>query len=282
MKKVYYLFLFSCLYKSTNAQSLRYAVAAPYLGTTAYSTLHSDAFSFINNQATLAQQKQAAAGAFAERRFLLAELNNYNLVLTAPTALGNFGVHVNYAGFTNFTENKIGLAYAKNLGQKMSAGIQFNYYGYRIPSYQNASTVSVEAALLYHFTPKLNGGIQVINPIGGKLLKANSTYNLGEEKLASVYSFGLGYDASESFYTSLQISKEEDKPVNVTGGFQYRFASQFFARAGFVSESSIAYAGAGVKFNNIRIDLSASYHQQLGISPGILLIAEFGKNKKNQ
>ncbi len=259
------------------SQSFRYPVAVPYVGASAYSTKQSDAFSFYQNQAALASQKQASAGVFAERRFLLTELNNYNAAIVLPSSLGNFGLQLNYAGFTNFTENKIGLAYAKNLGNKLALGVQFNYYGYKVPSHLSASTVSAELALLYHFTEKLNGGIQVTNPIGGRLLNKNATYNLAQEKLPAIYSMGLGFDASENFYTHINISKEEDKPINVTGGFQYHFSKQFFARAGFVSESSIAYAGAGVGFKSFRLDVSASYHQQLGVSPGILFIANLGK-----
>ncbi len=74
----------------------------------------------------------------------------------------------------------------------------------------------------------------IYNPIGGKLGKDG-------EKLATAYKFGLGYDASENFFVSSEIIKEEDKPINVIGGFQYRFAQQFFVRAGFTSESSSVF-----------------------------------------
>ena len=101
----------------------------------------------------------------------------------------------------------------------------------------------------------------------------------GDEKLPYAYKFGLGYDASENFFVSGEIVKEEDKPVNVTAGMQYQFAKQFFVRAGFLSESSTMYAGAGVSFKNMRIDVAGSYHPQLGLSPAVLFIANFGKKK---
>jgi hypothetical protein len=263
-----------CLSNGIMAQSLRYSITLPYVGLSAYSTQQTDPLSFTANQAALAGVKQTGAGLYGERRFLLAATSSYTMATAVPTKMGNFGIQLNYAGFINFNENKIGLAYARSLGSKVDVGVQFNYYSYRIPAYGNASSINVEAGAIVHFTDKLNGGIHIYNPVGGKLS------NTDNEKLASAYKIGLGYDASENFFISSEIIKEEDKPVNVIAGFQYHFAKQFFARAGFISESSTPFAGAGIGWKNMRLDVSGSYHPQLGFSPGILLIANFGTKKE--
>ena len=121
-----------------------------------------------------------------------------------------------------------------------------------------------------HFSDKLSGGIHVYNPVGGKLSKSSE-----EEKLASAYKLGLGYDASENFYVSSEIIKEEGKPVNVIAGMQYHFARQFFGRGGFMSETGSGFVGLGLGWKNLRLDVSGSYHPQLGFSPGILMIVNF-------
>lgn len=241
----------------------------PSIGMSAYSTKQTDPFSFTGNQSALAQVKTAGVGIYGERRFLLADNSVYAIAAAIPTKLGNIGIQINYAGFQNFNEQKAGLAYGRSLGKKIDIGVQFNYYGYKIPSYQNASAINFEAGTIIHFSEKLNGGIHVYNPVGGKLGKS------GEEKIAGVYKFGLGYDASENFYVSAEIIKEEEQPVNVTGAVQYRFKKQFFAKAGFKSDNSTGYGGAGFLYNKLRIDVAASYHPQLGISPGILLMYNF-------
>ncbi len=264
-------FLFVCF--GAAAQSLRYPIAVPYIGLSAYSTKQNDVFSFTGNQAALAKTKSAGMGIYSERRFMLANINAYSLAAAMPSKMGNFGVQVNYSGFKNFTENKFGLAYARSLGSKVDVGIQFNYYGYRIPGYSSASGIYAEAGAVFHVSDKLNAGVHVYNPVSAKLGKD------GDEKLPYAYKFGLGYDASENFFVSGEIVKEEDKPVNVTAGMQYQFAKQFFAKAGFLSQSSTMYAGAGVSFKNIRIDVAGSYHPQLGLSPAVLFIANFGKKK---
>jgi hypothetical protein len=254
---------------NSSAQSTRYPIAAPYTTLSAYSTKQVDAFSFTGNQAALAQTQSATVGLYAEKRFLLANLNAYTLAAALPTSLGNFGAQINYGGISNFSENKFGLAYARSLGSKVDVGLQFNYYSYRIPTYGSASSIYAEAGAVAHVTEKFNVGLHVYNPMGAKLGKQ------ADEKLATAYKFGLGYDASDNFFVSGEIIKEEDKAINVQAGFQYQFAKQFFARAGFLSESSTVYAGAGVSFGSFRVDVAGSYHPQLGLSPALLLIVNF-------
>jgi hypothetical protein len=267
--KILLLPLLFVTWNRLSAQSLRYSVAQPYISLSAYSKQQNDPLSFTGNQAALAQSKNAGIGVFGERRFMLNETSAYTLAASMPTRLGNFGIQLNYAGYKNFNESKIGLAYARKLGKAVDVGVQFNYYGYRIPSYGNASTINFEIGAMLHLTDKLNAGIHVYNPVGGRLGR-NS-----EEKIASAFKIGLGYDASDKFFISSEIIKEEDKAVNIIAGLQYHFAKQFFAKAGFISESTTAYVGAGVGWKNLRLDISSSYHPQLGFSPGILLIINF-------
>jgi hypothetical protein len=136
-----------------------------------------------------------------------------------------------------------------------------------VPSYSNASTVNFEIGAIVHLTDQLNMGIHVYNPVGGNFGKA-------DEKLTAAYKMGLGYDVSEKFFVSAEIVKEEDYPVNVNAGFQYQFVKQFFARAGISTATSSAYAGFGIGWKNLRLDVSGSYHPQLGWSPGLMLIVE--------
>ena len=245
MRKIYIVFIFILISANLRAQSLRTPIAAPYVGLGAYSINHVDAFSFTSNQAALAQLKNAAIGAYGEQRFLLNATNMYTAVAAIPTLQGNFGVQIDYFGFKDYNESQIGLAYARSLGSKLDIGIKFNYYSFRIPTYQSSSAVDFELGDIAHLTDKLNAGVHFYNPVGGNLSKTN------DEKLSSIYKFGIGYDASESFLVSAEIVKEEDLPVNVNAGVQYNFQKQFFVRAGITSENESPYAGAGVSWKEI-------------------------------
>ncbi|MDQ6844880.1 MAG: hypothetical protein M3Z92_11075 [Bacteroidota bacterium] len=269
MRKGYLLCLLVLANAASTAQSLKRPVAGSYIGLGAYSLDHVDAFSFTSNQASLAQIKNMAIGVYGERRFLLAETNMYSAVIALPTKQGNFGFQADYFGFKNYNESQIGIAYARSLGSKLDIGVKFNYYSLRIPGYQNSSAVNFELGAIAHLTDKLHAGIHFYNPIGGTLSKTDN------EKLGSIYKFGVGYEASENFLVSAEIVKQEDLPVNVTAGVQYNFAKQFFARVGIASENESPYAGAGISWNDIRLDISAAYHSQLGFSPGLMLIINF-------
>lgn len=276
LKKKFFIFCIVTFFLliSTGAQTLRRPVATGYIGLGAYSLHHIDAFSFIANQATLAQVKDISAGVYGERRFLLNELNNYTASVVVPTSSGNFGVKAGYSGFSDYNETQLGLAYGRSLGTRVDAGAQFNYNSIRIAGYGNSSAVSFELGTVLHVTEKLHAGFHIINPVGGKFGKDQ------QEKLASVYTAGLGYDASEKFFISAAIEKEEDQPVNVNAGMQYKFIPQLLARVGVSSATSSVWAGLGLTIKSVRIDVTSSYHPQLGVTPGLLLVFNFNKQKQ--
>lgn len=257
--------------KTAFCQAVRQPVSAHYIGLGAYSIHHIDVFSFTANQAALAQLKSAAGGVYGEKRFLLSAAGMYTAVFAIPTSEGNFGLQADYFGFTNYNESQIGIAYARSLGSKLDIGIKFNYYGYRIPAYANSSTVNFEIGTVMHLTGKLNAGIHIYNPAGGKLSKND------DEKLASSYTFGMGYEASETFFISGEIIKQEDMPVDVNVGFQYNFLQQFFVRGGIATAAGNSYAGAGVSWKNFRVDINGSYHPQLGFTPGLMVSMNFNR-----
>lgn len=263
-----------CFNLFINGQTVRRPVAAIYTGLGAYSINHVDVFSFTNNQASLAQMKNASAGVYGERRFMLNELSLYQLAIAVPTNSGNFGVKLGYYGFSDYNESQIGLAYARKLGSKMDIGVQFDYNDIQLNGYGNSSAINFEIGTVFHLTDKLHAGVHAYNPVGGKYGK---NY---EEKLASIYTVGLGYEASDKFFVSAEIEKEENQPVNVNAGMQYKFLPQLMARVGIATNTSNAYAGIGLFLKTFRLDAVVSYHPQLGITPGLLLIYDF-KKKQN-
>jgi hypothetical protein len=270
MRRFVFCLLGISFFSPVFSQTLREPISAVYLGLSAYSTKHTDVFSFVDNQASLAQVQNTSVGIYGERRFLLTETSVYTMAAAFPTSKGNFGVSLKYDGFTNYNENELGLAYARSLGKKLDIGVQFNYYGYRVPMYNGANTVNFEIGAIAHLTDKLNAGIHVYNPVGGQLSK-------GDEKLTSTYKAGFGYDASDRFFVSTEMVKEENFPVSINTGVQYQFQKRLFARIGIASGTSSFYTGVGVAWSNVRLDVSCSVHPQLGISPGLLFIMNFDK-----
>jgi hypothetical protein len=63
--------------------------------------------------------------------------------------------------------------------------------------------------------------------------------------------------------------------VNVNAGLQYKFLPQLIARSGIATATSSAWLGLGIFVKEFRIDAIASYHPQLGITPGLMLAYNF-------
>ena len=266
MRKLCLSFIATALFNCVCAQSVRKPVAVSYISFGAYSLHHVDIFSVAENVASLAEIKDPAVGVYGEKRFLLAETNMYSAIVAVPTKEGNFAFQADYFGFKNYNESQLGIAYARNVGSKLDLGIKFNYYSFRIPGYESPSTVNFEIGAVVHLGDKVNAGLHVYNPVGGHLSKTSN------DKLSSVYSFGLGYEASENFLISAELIKTEDSPINLDAAVQYDFAKKFFARFGLATENETPFGGAGVSWDNFRVDVSASYHPQLGLTPGLQFI----------
>ena len=263
------LILLLCFESNIFAQTVRSPISAAYAGIGALSTNNVDVFCVAANQAALARLKNACVGVYSEKKFMLTELAVYNAAVAIPTRSGNFGFDARYLGTADYSETQLGLAYARNLGSKMDLGVQFNYYALRIAGYGNASSVNFEVGAIFHLTGNFNAGLHVYNPLSSKLGKN------GEEKLASIYSFGIGFEPSQSFFLSLELKKEEDKPPDVIAALQYKLLPQLLARGGISAATSSMYFGIGFLWKLMRVDATASYHPQLGISPGLLLLYTF-------
>jgi hypothetical protein len=253
------------------AQTVRTPVTAAFTRLNTYSGLHANAFSFGANQAALAGVKNFSAAIYSEKRFLLKEMGLYSGAAVLPAASGSFGVKGDYFGDVSYNETGLGLAYGRKLGDKIDVGVQFNYYSFKLAGYGSASSINAEGGMMVHLTDAFTIGVHIYNPTGVSVGKT------GEEKLPAIYSAGFGYDVSEKFFMGAEIEKTEDQPVNVNTGLQYHFEKKLFASAGIASATSSSYLGFGVVLKRIQLNVVASVHPQLGITPGLLLLFDSSK-----
>jgi hypothetical protein len=231
----------------------------------AYSKNFADGLSFTSNQAVLGSLKTLTAGVYAERRFLLKELNLYTVAASFPIQFGGVGLVAKYFGYESFKETELSLAYGKQLG-KTSIGIQFNYYSVQIPGYGKDALVNIEGGAILQLSEQLYAGLHVFNPTKSRFGKNHL------EKLSSVYASGLGYEASQKVFVCVEILKEEDRAASISAGLHYAFAKKFFARLGLSTGSNSFYFGTGWKWSNLRIEVTSNYHSRLGFTPGLLLL----------
>lgn len=275
MKRIFVVVLLFTFFQ-TMAQTVRQPLSSLYPGIGAYSKNVADPFSMIVNPASISNLKVAGAGVYSERRFLLNALTQYTAVAGFKTSSGNFGVQADYFGYNNYNESQLGLGYGRSLGSKVDVGVKFNYYNLRLTTYGSASTFNFEAGVVMHLSDKLHAGFSVFNPVGGELNKET------KEKIAAVYRGGFGYEASDRFFITAEIIKEENKNVGVNAAFQYAFIKQLFLRGGINTLNSQPFVGVGLKLGQMRIDFATNYHPQLGISPAVMLLFNFNKIKEEE
>jgi hypothetical protein len=267
--KVFNLLVFLLIASVLQAQVIRQPLSIRYAGLGAYSKNFVDVFSATTNQASLAQLKSGGFGVYGERRYLLEELNQFSAIVAYPTSGGTFALQGDYFGFSSYNENQLGLAYGRKITEQVDIGVKFNYHTVQIAGYGNASAVNFEAGTIIHLTDNLHAGLHVYNPLSSKLGKNSN------EKLASVYQIGTGYEASDKVFLSAEITKQEDLPLSVSAGMQYNVSENVFLRGGISTLSNNSYFGVGLQLGFARVDLNTAYHPQLGFTPGILLLVNF-------
>ncbi len=259
------------LFQFVQAQTVHYSPVSYQIGLGAYSKNFDDAFSFTSNPAALGWLTSAAVGVFTEQKFLLEALKFYSMAAAIPLSNAGIGISARYNTAGAYKESQVGLSYGKSLGS-VSIGAQFNYSGIQIAGYGNEAVFYFDVGTLWQLSEKLFTGIRVSNPTGARFGRNK------EEKLALTCSFGLGYEVSTAVYINTEIIKEEDRSPTILLSLYYSLDHKFFLRAGIATATTSPWLGAGLAWKKMRVDITSSYHPQLGISPGISLIFS-GKEK---
>lgn len=223
--------------------------------TCTYSVRFADAFSMINNPASLICYRSFTAGMYAQRRFMLPEPVQYIIAAAYPFANAGIGMHVNYLRSGAYRQSEAAIAYAKKLG-KIDLGARFNYHSVSAAGYGSANAVVIDVGSIWHLTDDLHAGMHVYNPVG-----SNLRYR---------YSAGFGYEVSDQVLLSAQVSKTEDKPASIHAGVHYQPVEKLIMQAGIAATEP--FLAAGYQLKSWRLLVSVSYHTQLGCSPTLMFI----------
>jgi hypothetical protein len=179
------------------AQPSLLPVSFPYTSINAYSIKFADAFSASSNQALLPFITTPVAGIYAERRFMLKELNACAAAMAWPLKHSGAGIAINYFGSRQFNTSDISIGYGRALDENIAAGIQFNYTMVRAAGYGSSNMFNGGVGLLWRATDKVYVGMHVDNPAGSRFGEN------AQEKTAFVYRGGVGYEANDKVFTSV-------------------------------------------------------------------------------
>jgi hypothetical protein len=237
----------------------------------AYNTRFRHVFTTVHNQAALAGLPAATAGAYTERRFMLKALSLYTVTLAVPVPPGAFGITIQRFGSPDFNRQKLGFAYGRSLGNKVSIGLQADYLTVSMQQYGSAGTFTFEAGCLLHITPQLCAGFHVFNPPARQLDKT------GQTDIPVVYTAGAGYEVSAAFLLSVEVIREAARAVTTRLMSQYRVIPEFSLQLGISTDPQLSGAGAGFSWRGLHIQLSGNYHPQLGLTPATAIVWQLKK-----
>ncbi len=274
LRKTYFAFLFICLNYVVLAQNgTPQRAGARGSGMGDASVTFQDINSAFSNQAGLAFIDGLSFTVFGERRFLLAEINSFSAAAAMPTNSGTFGLAVNYFGYTNYNEQKIGLSYARRLFEHVGIGAQIDYIGTRIPEYGTASSITFELGTQAQILEKVIVGAHIFSPIRVKLTEDD------RDIIPAQLKAGFSYLPSDKVTLAFEVEKDIDYKASFKSGVEYRVVEQLSLRAGLGTEPVQNSFGIGIHLPNLDIDFSTLYHYELGFTPGISIA--YGMRKSN-
>lgn len=268
MKNVLLLLVFLPLHVLATGEN--FPIGARSAGMGHASVTLSDLWSVHHNQAGLAQLEAVEAGFFYESRFTLNELSLRGGAIAVPTKSGTFGLSASSFGFTAYNESKYGLAYGRQLGEKLSFGLQLNYHSIRIAeNYGNRNAVSVEAGVLAKLNSKLTVGAHLYNPNRAKIS------DFDNERIPTILRLGMNYRFSDKVIIAVETEKDVDHTAVLRVGIEYRLNDFLYLRGGIGTNPTLSSFGFGLNLKQFKLDLSNSFHQVLGHTPQLSLTYQF-------
>ena len=233
-----------------------------------------DIWSVQNNQAGLGWMKEMSGGITYQNQFFAKELSTKAFGFAYPVKKGTFGLCVSNFGYSLYSENKIGLAFGKSFGEKISAGIMMDYFGTKISEYGKKNSFVAEMGIQAKPIKNLTLGVHIFNPTRTKIIDYN------DERIPTIMRLGFDYKFSEKVFVAVETEKDIEKKAMVKAGLEYKPIKELYLRAGVSSNPSLSCFGIGVMMKQFRLDISSTYHSTLGFSPQISLIYQFERIAK--
>lgn len=239
------------------------------------SVCHSDVWAVHYNQAGLANIKDITAGIYYDNRFMVNNLSMKAVALALPTKkLGVFGISLGYFGYSLYNEQKVGLAYARTFGSKLSVGVQLDYLGVHIgEDYGSKNSFAAEAGFQYELSKNLKLGAHIYN------LNRSIISGYNNERIPTIMKLGLSYDFSEKVLVSVESEKDVETSPDFKAGVEYHMLKKIFLRFGVSTNPSKNAFGLGLDLKGVKFDIAFNRHSVLGWTPMASLVYDFGKKK---
>lgn len=219
----------------------------------------------FNNFSNLSDATSIALMASTQRRFELAELTTASFGVALPVQkIGVFGLTFSNYGFEEYSEQKITLAYARRLMDKVSLSVHFDYNNLRVSEFGSTSAFGFGLGLSGELSDNLSYGISIYNPEKIELVQ--------NTELLTTIKFGLAYKTSKAVTIFTEVEKIIEEDINLIFGLEYLIQEKVFLRISSNTNPGAISFGIGYVFSkNLSIDGGFGYDTLLGTSPGLTL-----------
>jgi hypothetical protein len=221
-------------------------------------------WSSFHNQASLAYNNSYSFGLNYENRFGIKELGTRSAGMTIPAGKASLGVVYSYFGYTDFKREMTGLACGMKLSDKISAGIQIDYFSKRTSGeYSNNQFVTCETGLLVTPSENIRIGIHLFNPVPNSIRKFF---------LPATLRIGAGTELSRILFTGVEAEMSSGSKLIIRTGFEYEAANKLWFRGGFSTNNNSFCFGLGYLEKIAQIDIGFTTHERLGVTSSVSLV----------
>ncbi|HVI47416.1 MAG TPA: hypothetical protein VM802_21260 [Chitinophaga sp.] len=221
-----------------------------------YSRHFQDVFTAAYSPAGLSCIAHFSAGAYAERRFMLAAIPLYALSVAVPARSGAFGAGVVRAGNSFYYQQRVSSAYGRTIGKRAGIGVQFNYITETLRGYGARDNFSFDLGVLFHISEKVHAGA-VLSRTADRQLD---------------YSVGVGFEASRDCLLSSSLVKAGGEPAWVKVAAYYKIVPRLALQLGVATQPPYNNAAVVLQLRTFRLITGAGFHPQLGITPSTAII----------
>ncbi len=216
-----------------------------------------------SNQAGLTSLNSWGIGLHTESRYLLSEIHTIGLDIATPTKYGIFGLSLNSFGNSSYSEQKIGIAYARKLFKKLSIGAQFDFLNTSIQNYGSKINYTFEIGIYSEIFHNLHAAAHIYSPLKTEITEV--------DPIAARLRFGLKFIMSDKLNILGEFDKNINDKHNLKFGLEYRIVKQLQLRTGIGTREGSFSFGLSYYYKKFGIDFGVVQHAALGTSPALSL-----------
>ncbi|SHM07748.1 hypothetical protein SAMN05444266_106282 [Chitinophaga jiangningensis] len=241
------------LFITLSVHGMQLPPAARYWHGSVFGELYRDAVSSGANPALLATSKGGVA-AFTTQPFGMAGIPLYTAAVVFPAGNTGVGLQVMQFGNAYWRQQDISGGMGIGLGELLQAGVQFGYRSKSVVQYGSSGQIMAGAGFRWKPTKQWTSAVQVIK---GDYIQ---------------YFAGLGWQPTDDFLFSVEGSNTKDKKYYGTVQVLSRLVPALALQLAVTGLPAYLQTLVLITVRQLRIDVGAALHQQLGLTPSITLV----------